>query len=243
VIRLLSVIRRRLCYANVVATLALVFAMSGGALAAGHYLLTSTNQVSPKVLKALKGKSGKPGAVGVAGAQGPKGETGATGATGAVGATGAKGEPGSQGVAGAAGAPGMAGKEGSPWTAGGTLPSGKTETGVWAITGPANLFGVVMPVASFTIPLVEVPTFQLIGVEEGEGEPKANLPAGCKGNAHKPTANPGNLCVFETSAFNVTGLGTENNKRVSTAGAVALVEIANFEEAFHASGTWAVTAS
>jgi hypothetical protein len=46
-------LRRHLSYANVTATLALVFAMSGGALAAKHYLLTSTKQISPKVLKQL----------------------------------------------------------------------------------------------------------------------------------------------------------------------------------------------
>ena len=37
-----SPIRKRLTYANVVATLALVFAMSGGALAASKYLITSS---------------------------------------------------------------------------------------------------------------------------------------------------------------------------------------------------------
>ncbi len=36
--------RRRLSYANVTATLALVFAMSGGAMAANHYLITSTSR-------------------------------------------------------------------------------------------------------------------------------------------------------------------------------------------------------
>ena len=50
--------RRRLSYANVTATLALVFAMSGGALAANHYLINSTKQISPKVLKKLTGKPG-----------------------------------------------------------------------------------------------------------------------------------------------------------------------------------------
>ena len=111
-----SWMRRRLCYANVVATLALVFAMSGGALAAGHYLLTSTSQVSPKVLKALHGKSGSAGYRRDRSAR-PAGATGAPGATGATGATGAVGAPGPAGTAGAAGAPG---KDGSPWTAGGT---------------------------------------------------------------------------------------------------------------------------
>jgi hypothetical protein len=45
--------RRRLTYANVAATLALVFSMSGGALAASHYLIKSTKQISPKVLKSF----------------------------------------------------------------------------------------------------------------------------------------------------------------------------------------------
>ena len=56
--------RRRLSYANVTATLALVFAMSGGAMAANHYLITSTKQINPKVLKKLTGKTGKTGATG-----------------------------------------------------------------------------------------------------------------------------------------------------------------------------------
>jgi hypothetical protein len=45
--------RRHLSYANVTATLALLFAMSGGALAAKHYLVTKTNQISPKVLQSF----------------------------------------------------------------------------------------------------------------------------------------------------------------------------------------------
>ena len=53
-------------YANIVATLALVFAMAGGAAAASHYLITSTKQISPKVLKELN-KPGAKGAPGTAG--------------------------------------------------------------------------------------------------------------------------------------------------------------------------------
>jgi hypothetical protein len=45
--------RRHLTYANVTATLALVFAMSGGAIAAKHYLVSSTKQIDPKVLNSL----------------------------------------------------------------------------------------------------------------------------------------------------------------------------------------------
>ena len=77
-------------YANVVATLALLFAMSGGALAAKHYLITSSSQISPKVLRELK-KAGARGATGPAGAPGPAGPAGAAGAPGATGAQGEKG--------------------------------------------------------------------------------------------------------------------------------------------------------
>ena len=90
--------RRRLTYANVAATLALVFAMSGGALAANHYLIESTKQVSPKVLKKLRGATGKTGAAGVAGATGAAGAPGKEGAPGKQGPTGKEGPEGLEGV-------------------------------------------------------------------------------------------------------------------------------------------------
>ncbi len=86
--------RRRISYANVAATLALVLSMSGGALAATHYLINSTKQISPKVLKKLKGATGAPGATGARGA------TGATGATGKEGAGGKEGKEGKEGARG-----------------------------------------------------------------------------------------------------------------------------------------------
>ena len=100
--------RRHLTYANVAATLALVFAMSGGALAAKHYLINSTKQINPKVLKKLKGNTGKTG------------PTGKTGVTGAAGAAGAKGETGPAG----------------PLVT--TLASGKTLRGSYAVTVPTS---------------------------------------------------------------------------------------------------------
>jgi hypothetical protein len=57
---------------NVVAWLALFVALGGTSLAASHYVINSTKQINPKVLKKLKGNKG------------PKGATGATGATGTV---------------------------------------------------------------------------------------------------------------------------------------------------------------
>src|SRR5579872_4925568 len=90
---MVSAIRRHLSYANVVATLALLFAMSGGALAASHYLINSTRQINPKVLRKLKGNRGPRGRTGVPGVsiQGP---------SGAPGARGPRGEAGHEGPAG-----------------------------------------------------------------------------------------------------------------------------------------------
>jgi hypothetical protein len=92
-------IRRHISYANVAATLALLFSMSGGALAAQHYLISSTGQISPRVLRKLEGGAGRPGAPGAAGTEGPVGHEGPQGKEGA---------PGKEGPPGAAGTPGTA---------------------------------------------------------------------------------------------------------------------------------------
>ena len=68
--------RRRFSYANVIATSALVFAMSGGALAAKQYLISSTKQISPKVLRELRGRTGATGSEGPAGPEGREGKEG-----------------------------------------------------------------------------------------------------------------------------------------------------------------------
>lgn len=118
-------VRRHLSYANVVATTALVFAMSGGALAASHYLIDSTKQINPTVLKQLKAKgaTGPAGAPGAAGPQGPagpsgspgtKGEQGLPGQPGEQGLPGQPGERGLPGLQGPLGAPGAKGEQGSP---------------------------------------------------------------------------------------------------------------------------------
>jgi hypothetical protein len=259
-----SSIRRRLCYANVAATLALVFAMSGGALAAGHYLLTSTSQISPKVLKALKGKSGQRGLAGPAGAAGAKGETGAAGAAGTVGPAGPAGP---KGETGAAGAPGATGKEGSPWTAGGTLPAGKSETGVFGdVNNPGAGVRPLVALASFAIPLKAAPTMVVVGVEEGQGEPKENeqaklenerrarngepelpltIPADCKGNVKAPEAVEGNLCIFLHRTENVNEADLTSpfyDELVASSGVVVGIERPEESEGFALEGSWAVTA-
>ena len=89
--------RRRHRYANVTATLALLIALSGTAIAASRYIITSTNQIKPSVLKKLKGAAG---AAGLAGTDGRNGTNGTNGSNGANGANGATGPAGSTGPAG-----------------------------------------------------------------------------------------------------------------------------------------------
>ena len=93
---------RRPSPAMIVACLALFVASTGTSIAASHYLITSTKQIKPSVLKELKGARGPSGqgVTGQVGAQGPKGDTGAPGPKGDTGATGAEGAQGQQGSSG-----------------------------------------------------------------------------------------------------------------------------------------------
>jgi len=106
-------IRTRATFANVTATLALVFAMSGGAYAANHYIIDSLKQINPKVAKTLKGKRGPRGPVG---ATGPAGPTGLQGLAGTAGKDGLPGKEGKEGVPGKDGKDGAPGKDGESVT-------------------------------------------------------------------------------------------------------------------------------
>jgi hypothetical protein len=90
--------------AMIVALFALTLSMGGGvALAAKHYLITSTNQISPKVLTKLKGTQGPQGTRGPQGTQGPQGAKGDAGGNGTNGVaviqrTTGSGTPGDSGA-------------------------------------------------------------------------------------------------------------------------------------------------
>ena len=130
------------------ATLALFFAISGGTLAAKkHYLVNSTKQINPEVLRALKGNRGPAGVTGKEGPQGKEGKTGPPGPAGGAGVTGATGPTGPSG-SGATGATGPTGEKGEKGTTGATGPTGAAgsngangSNGTTGPTGPTGAGG------------------------------------------------------------------------------------------------------
>lgn len=245
-----STIRQRFTYANVAMTLALVFAMSGGAYAAGKYLITSTKQISPKVLKSLKGANGKNGATGATGAAGLAGPAGPAGATGPGGPGGPQGPAGTAGTNGTNGTNGKQGAPGEPWTPNSQLPVGATETGAWTF-GPfkaastGSFFSspyVTAPIASFTVQLAApLDAAHVIYVKAG-----ATTPEHCTGSVAEPGAESGYLCVFANEEVEIEGAVVEDPAHVGSdgagkAGAVGTFLAKSAAETFQARGTWAVT--
>jgi hypothetical protein len=256
--------RGRFTYANVVATLAMVFAMSGGAYAASKYLITSTKQISPKVLKALKGKNGTNGTNGANGANGKDGAPGAPGTAGEKGAPGTNGTNGANGVSvtstslpagneqckeGGSEFVAAASKKtyacnGSPWVAGGTLPKGATETGTWAVEATAAAPGELMTaVVSIPIPLAAEFNVNFVGFKEP-------LPSNCEGEIGKPSAISKQFCVFEGQSMIVNHGGLKYEKAVVTpAGPIFDIGPTGGQLVFSttqtgrvsAEGTWAAT--
>jgi hypothetical protein len=161
--------RRRLSYANVAATLALVFAMTGGALAAGHYLITSTRQISPKVLKKLHGARGPRGYGGKLGPIGPQGVAGPRGARGARGETGLAG-----------------------FSALSRLPAGKTESGDFELNGEVAENVRVASVLTFPIPLSNtIEAAKVVVTSVAKGVPEECPAPGSAANGY--------LCIYVAS--------------------------------------------
>jgi hypothetical protein len=241
------------------------------------------NAKQKKQVKAIaKGLVG----TGPAGPAGPAGPTGPAGANGSDGARGAAGV-GTRGDAGTSvtseleapgpncanggvkytsstgddyvcnGENGNPGAAGSPWTAGGTLPAGATETGAWAAVPDATTV-LGYDSASFNVPLAAPITdpanIHLIGL----GDP---IPDECNDgtapapSATRPEADSGHFCLWTADGDNIdqgvvavfpASLNGDSGSGVDTVGAVI--------QAFDVSGsggvpvpgnvihgTWAVT--
>jgi hypothetical protein len=184
---MLSPLRNRFGIPGVIAVIALVFAMFGGAYAA-------SNKDGGKATASAKAKRGP---------RGPKGPKGDPGPAGPQGSAGPAGAPGKDGAAGRSGPPGP---EGSPWTAGGTLPAEKTETGSWAgLVGP---FEIGVSALTFVLPLEEELDEEHVHIVTLEAQANGEQPEGCAaGTAADPTADPGHLCVFVGGSAGATASG------------------------------------
>lgn len=233
----------------ILACLALIAALGGTALAA-RGLFTKAQE--KKIVAIAKKYAGKPGPAGPQGPQGNPGPAGAPGKDGTNGTNGTNGAPGTNGKSvevipssGNTGEPceGKGGAEVKQEGAGSgaevcngqtgfttTLPSGKTETGNWAVLGFAraeeNLAGAV----SFNIPLGAAPSSsgcntiepgppphvqstcavhyinsngkEVVG-NQAENKTEELTSTACTGSPAAPTATPGNLCVYAKFEENI----------------------------------------
>jgi hypothetical protein len=186
---------RHLSYANVASTLALLFAMGGSAIAASHYLINSTHQINPKVIRALRGKQGRRGESGTAGPAGVKG---------AEGQRGLEGQRGSEGQRGPEGASALT-----------PLGSGISESGVFS-TGARNT-GPGLLLAAFQFPK---PLLEPIPVSHVFYTPAGTPISHCAGPGE---AEAGYLCIYSAVKLGL-GIPTlfdpetNSNQRTGTLG-------------------------
>ena len=216
----LSFLRKRFTIANMVAVVALVLAMSGGALAASKYLITSTNQISPKVIKKLKGLAGPAGPAGKEGKAGANGTAGTNGTNGTNGTAGTNGESVTPATLAAKNAHcaeggaefsvggshtyacnGKEGKQGNPAEFPTTLPAGRSEVGSWSMTLSSSTYlgageyYVGFANIQYSIPIAEeISASQIEVLKPGEEETE-----NCPGEIHAPKAKPGYLCLYSGS--------------------------------------------
>jgi hypothetical protein len=268
--------------------IAIVLALTGGAIAAGGALTGKQKKEVKAIAKAeAKKVKGTPGAPGPTGPTGPTGQAGAKGDKGDPGTPGGPGQNGSEGegvvlsdipvadpfaceerggtevrlkkqLAGEGdevcnGKEGKEGKEGSPWTAGGLLPPGATQTGAWSFVAseatnpalPTISFPVQFPFAlkAAHVHFQTDPNFADFD-EAGPGT------LGCDGTSVKvPKAPPGELCVYlalgteglENATFEgIYQLSPGSTKGATRAGAVMKFSVTGGGNG-HALGSFAVT--
>jgi len=253
----------------IVAVVALVAALGGGAYAANNGLnkqqkkqvrniaknstkgpiKNESKKWSKKFSKRFAepgpaGPQGLPGATGLPGPQGAPGATGAPGADGTDGSNGAKGATGDEGPKGPTGDEGATGPTGTFGSE--PLPSGETLTGTWVL--PEGAYSVTQ--ISFPIPLpapiAGSENVELLAVGEEGGE-------NCTGGTvADPKADPGFICLYTaygTMKNPSTGAGKLIRSDVSPLGGGGASEMGavfageEVEDEFelgYTYGTWAV---
>jgi hypothetical protein len=217
-------IRRRLTYANVLASAAFFFALTGGAYAmVGNPFVAKdgsvtvcaqsrsdeltalppgakcatgyvTVRLNQKGQRGARGPRGATGATGATGLTGPKGDTGATGPQGPKGDTGATGPQGSKGDTGATGPQGPKGDTGA------TGPQGpKGDTGMTGSQGPQGIQGATGPAGPAGFGGAQVNTFGPVDVPTGTA---ATLAEGCTSSAD-PTLLSGGYSLSPAAVIGV----------------------------------------
>jgi hypothetical protein len=181
----------------------------------------------PRGPRGKTGPAGPAGPQGPAGAKGDTGAAGSNGKDGTNGTNGAAGTSvtveefagekeghcetngGSKFTVGASksfacngkkgnnGAPGAPGPAGDPWTAGGTLPVGSTETGAWSVPAPVTGTEESPGSAQSRVPIsFPIPLANELNFAHTEYVKKGAIGANCTGTAENPTAPSGFLCVY-----------------------------------------------
>lgn len=207
----------------IIAIVAMVAALGGGAYAASGGL---SGKQKKEVEKIAKKYAGKPGAAGVPGATGPTGPAGPAGAKGDAGPEGKQGQEGKQGI------------QGKPGTTGFTefLPSGKTLVGTWSVSKPeVESASPILSSISFGIPLETEPEFNFV-TQANATEPAVK--AACPGSATEPEAAAGQLCVYVTAGPREEAPSPE----ITTAGVSMFFAATEGTQPLTEYGTWAVTA-
>jgi len=240
---------------TIIATIALFFSMGGASLAvASHYLITSTSQIKPSVVRQLQhgaaakvitgpsGAAGPAGAQGSTGAPGPAGLAGNAvegphGPVGAAGAPGPEGREGPKGDTGAEGKQGPAGAEGRPST---VLAPGESESGVYGVRLEGASSHWLVGTLQFPIALdAPIPASHVI-TTEGHEITHAECPGPGK-------AQQGYLCIYEREWGNTeppTVLNPETTESSTGAHGVVLFWPLRTPAAAAVSyGTWTLTAA
>jgi hypothetical protein len=255
--------------------IAMVVALGGSAIAAGGLSQPEKKLIKKEAKKWGKkyatagpqGPAGAPGANGLPGAPGADGQNGSNGSDGTNGTNGtngtsanataytgaeceeASGEGGVKVTSASPDAYVCNGKDGEDGQTGftETLPTGKTETGTWAL-GDTSPLVVIVPgfvenrvtPVSFPIPLAGASEFTYVGRTEA-------VPPECENDDHagtagvaNPEADPGWMCVFTSGSSvipdNPNAVGSFEGWKTGA----MLSKNASLSGTFF--GTWAVTA-